>query len=241
MNGLLSGSIIQKDSQNMVNFNYNAKKNRKARKSMFQIFSPKLNSQNLFNHNPKDIFNANNNINSILSKNLKSIFDENQNEINNDVPLFENVNCLIRKNKQSNRFLYNKYLNNKSKKYKKKESISLKKKFQNSVVIQSKNQIKSDTILKKSVGNSLKNTVSFSEKSLDFSPKDIPNTKRVNKLNSLSPKNKAECRTPNSKRSKQRKDYFDTNKRNSSMFNNFKFNLKKPQVNYESEFLKKKE
>ena len=240
MNGLLSGSIIQKDSQNMVNFNYNAKKNRNARKSMFQIFSPKLNSQNLFNHNPKEIFNANNNINSILSKNLKSIFDENQNEINNDVPLFENVNCLIQRNKQSNRFLYNKYLNNKSKKYKKKESISLKKKFQNSAVIQSKNQIKSDTILKKSVRNSLKNTVSFSEKSLDFSPKDIPNTKRVNKLNSLSPKNKAECRTPNSKRSKQKKDYFDTNKRNSSMFNNFKFNLKKPQVNYETEFLKKK-
>ena len=156
MNDLFSGSIIQKGSQPMVDFDYNSQKRRTARKSMFQIFSPKFDSKKLFKNNPKDIFNANNNINSILSKNLKSIFIENENEINRDVPLFENVNCLVQRNKKSNRYLFKQYLDKQNKKYDKKESISIipKKKFQNTEVIQSKNELKSDTIIRKSIKKS---------------------------------------------------------------------------------------
>ena len=95
---------------------------------MFQIFSPKKkNSKNLLiNENPKDIFKASNNINSIISKNLKSIYDENKNDINNDHnTLFENVHSLIKKNRNSNRHLYDQtlfYIQNNSDKNMNKES-----------------------------------------------------------------------------------------------------------------------
>ena len=83
----------------MVDFNYKIKDSKTPRRrSIFQILSPKKNSKNLMMHNnPKEIFNANNKINSILSKNLKSIYNENKNNISSDNPLYKSVNCLIKK------------------------------------------------------------------------------------------------------------------------------------------------
>ena len=59
------------------------------------------------------MFNASNNINLILSKNLASIYKENKEnkqEITH-TPLYKNVNCLLKKNNDSNIYLYNKMLN----------------------------------------------------------------------------------------------------------------------------------
>ena len=97
----------------MVDFNYKIKDSKTPRRrSIFQILSPKKNSKNLMMHNnPKEIFNANNKINSILSKNLKSIYNENKNNISSDNPLYKSVNCLIKKNHNSNKFLYSPMFN----------------------------------------------------------------------------------------------------------------------------------
>ena len=104
---IIDGNITHKISQPMVDFKYNTQKNKGSRKSMFQIFSPKK----IINNNPKDIYNASNKINSIISKNLKSIIHENKNEITKDKPLLDNVNCLIKKNSMSNKYLYNQIMN----------------------------------------------------------------------------------------------------------------------------------
>ena len=128
MNDYLKKSVIKANS--IVDFNYNVIKSKNPLKSMFKISSPKISSKNLFDKNSKDFYNANNNINLILTKNLKSIYDENEKDkISQDTPLFENVNNLINKNKDSNRNLYNEFLNlenNVSKnKFHKKESNDL--------------------------------------------------------------------------------------------------------------------
>ena len=112
MNELYLGDPIQKNSQPMVDFNYAKSSRRNPRKSMFQILSPKMNPKNVVNNNPKEIFKASNNINSILSKNLKSIYHENKDEIFKDNnPLFENVSCLIQKNNDTNKYIYNQIMN----------------------------------------------------------------------------------------------------------------------------------
>ena len=112
MNDDFMGDMTKKSSP-MVDFNYKLSKSRSSRRSMFQIFSPKKGSKNpLPYNNPKDIFKANNKINSMLSKNLISIFKENQKDIANDIPLYENVNCLIKKSHNSNKFLYGQMFNN---------------------------------------------------------------------------------------------------------------------------------
>ena len=102
------GDITNKNSPALVDFNYPLQKGKNPIKNMFQIFTPKSDS----NNNPKDIFKANNHINSILTKNLNSIYQENKNDISKDNPLYENVNCLIQKNNDNNKYIYNKMLNN---------------------------------------------------------------------------------------------------------------------------------
>ena len=55
------------------------------------------NSKNVINNNPKDLFNANNKINSILSKNLKSILKENKDNLPKNTHVLKEINCLIKK------------------------------------------------------------------------------------------------------------------------------------------------
>ena len=104
------GDITGK-AMGLVDFTYNKQGNKSSRRSVFQVFSPKLNPKNTLNQNQKEIFNATNNINSILSKNLKSLFQENKNDISKDIPLYQNVDCLIKKNNNSNRLMFNKIAN----------------------------------------------------------------------------------------------------------------------------------
>ena len=164
---IIDGNVTHKISPPMVDFKYNEKKNKGSRKSMFQIFSPKK----IVNNNPKDIYNASNKINSILSKNLKSIIHENKNEITKDKPLLENVNCLIKKNSMSNKYLYNQIINFrnniKNNKYNLRESLNSpgsnkpERRLGNSTIIQSKNKIKNDDLFRTSIKNSsqLKNQI----------------------------------------------------------------------------------
>ena len=111
MNDFYLGETGEKKSQLIVDLNYNLQKKKGSRKTMFQLISSKLNSKQALNNNPKDIFNASNKINSILSKNLKSIYKENKDEKTKDFPLYKNVNYLINKNNNTNRYLYNQIIN----------------------------------------------------------------------------------------------------------------------------------
>ena len=145
------GSIIQKKSQPMVDFNCNNQRVRNPRKSMFQIFTPKNNKKNSLDNNPKDIYNANNELNLILSKNLKSIYNEDQKENVKDAPLFENVNFLIKNNKKSNQNNYKKFLNSKKLSYNMTNNFynhlktyNIKKNFQHSAIVQSKSKLMDD-------------------------------------------------------------------------------------------------
>ena len=105
-------NILQNRAQLRNNYDYNKPKRSSERKSMFQIFSPKKkNSRNLLSDNLKDIFNANNNINSTPPKNLKSIYNENKDINKKNNCLYENANSLIRKNRNSNKYFYHQALN----------------------------------------------------------------------------------------------------------------------------------
>ena len=164
MNDDFMGDMTKKSSP-MVDFNYKLSKSRSSRRSMFQIFSPKKGSKNpLPYNNPKDIFKANNKINSILSKNLISIFKENQKDIANDIPLYENVNCLIKKSHNSNKFLYGQMFNNNknNKKFNHKETDYLyintisEKAFEDFDSTPSKNKLnKLDSISRTTIKNSI--------------------------------------------------------------------------------------
>ena len=74
---------------------------------MFTSRGSQNNFLNYSSYSPVEIFDANNKINSILSKNLKSIYNETRNENSQDIPLFKNINTLIQKNNDSNRYYYN--------------------------------------------------------------------------------------------------------------------------------------
>ena len=112
MNDFYLGESGENKSQHMVDFNYNLQKKKGSKEKTLQIISSKLNSKHALKSNPKDIFNASNKINSILSKNLKSIYAENRDDKkNNDIPLYKNVNSLIKKNHNNNRYLYNQIMN----------------------------------------------------------------------------------------------------------------------------------
>jgi len=112
MKEMYLGDTSNKNSSNpMVDFNYSKPTGKNPQKSMFQMLSPKKNPKNIINNNPKEMFHASNHINSILSKNLISIYHEHKDDIPKDNPLFENVNCLIQKNNDTNKMIYNQMLN----------------------------------------------------------------------------------------------------------------------------------
>ena len=105
----LGGDLMTK-TQSMLDFNYKISRPKSSRKITLQMFTSRGNQNNFLNYSsysPVEIFDANNKINSILSKNLKSIFNETRNENSQDIPLFKNINTLIQKNNDSNRFYYN--------------------------------------------------------------------------------------------------------------------------------------
>ena len=106
----------------MVDFNYKMRDSKSSRRSMFDILSPKKNPKTINkNNNPKEIFNANNKVNLILSKYLKSIYKENENDISSDNPLYKNLNCLIKKNYDNNKYIYDQMVNFGNNKIKRKQ------------------------------------------------------------------------------------------------------------------------
>ena len=115
MNEFYDEDFTKRNSKPMVDLTYYTQKNRGSQRRSIQIFTPKLNLKNEINHNnPQEMFNASNNINLILSKNLVSIYKENKQEISKK-PLYKNINCLLKKNNNSNIYLYKKmfdYKNN---------------------------------------------------------------------------------------------------------------------------------
>ena len=105
------GNLLEKNSNPLVDFNYNMPKNKNKKQNVFEIYTPKMKPKKASNNDPKELFRANKKINSILFKNLKTIYDENKNDIPKDTPLFDNVNSLIQKNKDNNNYLYNQITN----------------------------------------------------------------------------------------------------------------------------------
>ena len=89
----------------LIDVEYKKTKSSKSKNTMFQPFIPKRSMNPIKNENPKDIFKATNDINTILSKNLKSIYDENQLDISQDLPVYQNVSHLIKKNDHSNKLI----------------------------------------------------------------------------------------------------------------------------------------
>ena len=239
MNDGILGTIIENNDQPLVDFNYNKQKNKGgARRSMFQIFSPKINAKKNMNNNPRELFKASNKINSILSKNLKSIFNENKNEINQDIPLYENVNCMIQKNTNSNKFLFNQISNFKNelknnKKYIRKESSNTfisnnsGKEFRDSTLIRKMDKYKKNNLFQTSIksGSDIK--------------KKLEKFQSNNSDNSLFGSNQSDSRI--SSNIKGKKNY-TMQKRNSSFANSFKFNRKhSPSQGPESFLLKEKQ
>ena len=113
MNDRYFGDFTGRNSKQMVDFTYFMQNNKGTHRRSIQIFTPKAHNKNEINNNPQEMFNASNNINLILSKNLASIYKENKEnkqEITH-TPLYKNVNCLLKKNNDSNIYLYNKMLN----------------------------------------------------------------------------------------------------------------------------------
>ena len=236
MNDGILGNIRENNDQPLVDFNYNKQKNRGARKSMFQVFSPKINLKKNMNNNPRELFKASNKINSILSKNLKSIFNENKNEINQDIPLYENVNCMIQRNNNSNKFLYNQILNFKkelnNKKYVRKESSNTfisnnsGKEFRDSTLIRKMDKYKKNNLFQ----TSIKSGSEIKKKLEKFQSNNSDNSFISNQTDSRITNN-----------IKEKKNY-TMKKRNSSFANSFKFNRKfSPSQGAESFLLKEKE
>ena len=156
------GNIIENKAQTIFELNCNNKKNRNPGKNIFQKFTPKRNSKD---NNPKDIFNANNELNLILSKNLKSIYNETKNELIENTPIYNNVNCLIKKNTKSNfkKFMNSRKLSvNLQSNYNVsiKPSKTMKKKFKSTDKIHLKYKFADDI----SEINSVKNTVNLGKK-----------------------------------------------------------------------------
>ena len=219
MNEYAFGTILEKNSKPMVDFEYNVPKNKNKRRSVFQIFTPKANPKKVLNNNPKELVNATNKINFILSKNLKSIYNENKNDISEDNPIYDNVNCLIKKNNYKNRDLYNKIINFKNQlndnKYQRKESYNTfistnsGKDFRDSTIISKIDKLKNNNLFRTSIKNS-----GNLRKQLDSLQKK--------KVDVLFGSNKVDTRL--SIRKKEKKN-FGPKKRNSSLLNNFKFNL----------------
>ena len=223
-------SVVQEKDQPMVDFNYNNQKANGARKSIFQIFTPK-NSKNVMNNNPKDLFNANNKINSILSKNLKSIFKENKDDLPKNTHVFKDLNCLIKKSMDSNKYLYNQFLNLKNTSFHNNiyepEFDSHQSSFQKTAIVKKNSKLRGNTILRKSI----KKTIDVGKKVTFFDEK----YKKEDQFN-----DKRECKTPTNRSTKIKPILLNSRKRNSSSLNNIKFNLNKHQINYKTDSLKRK-
>ena len=221
-------SIIQEKEQPMVDFNYNNQNGNRPRKSMFQVFTPK-NSRNVINNNPKDIFNANNKINSILSKNLKSIFKENKDDLPKNTHVFKDLNCLIKKSMDSNKHLFNQFMNLKNTSYNNNIHIpelnTSKSNFQKTAIVKPKSNLKGNTIIRKSI----KKTIDVGKKVTFFQDKNKKEDEYIDKR---------ECRTPSNRNTKRKPILLNSRKRNSSSLNNIKFNLNQPRMSYATDSLK---
>ena len=214
------GNLLEKNSNPLVDFNYNMPKNKNKKQNVFEIYTPKMKPKKASNNDPKELFRANKKINSILFKNLKTIYDENKNDIPKDTPLFDNVNCLIQKNKDNNNYLYNQITNFKNQlkdnKLIRKESYNTfisnnsEKDFRNSTIIKKIDKLKNNNLFRTSIKNSatVKN--------------DIDNlNKKKNIL--LFGSNQTDTRISNNRKEKK---FIGKPRRNSSLLNNFKFNIK---------------
>ena len=160
------------------------------------------------NNNPKDLFNANNKINSILSKNLKSIFKENKDDLPKNTHVFKDLNCLIKKSMDSNKYLYNQFLNLKNTSFNNNnifepEFDSHKSNFQKTAIVKPKSNLRGNTILRKSI----KKTIDVGKKVTFLEVKNKKEDEYIDKR---------ECRTPNNRSSKIKPILLNSRKRNSS-------------------------
>ena len=217
MNDYTFGALMEKNTNPMVDFNYDMQKKTNKRRSVFEMFSPKVKQQKDFNNNPKELFNANKKINSILFKNLKTIYDENKNDIAKDTPIFDNVNCLIQKNTDNNKILYKQILNNRNhdndnNKFFRKESYNTfisnisENDFRDTEIIHNIDKLKNNNLFRTSIKNK------------DLFKKHLNNYHTKNTV-LLFGSNHTDTRISTNKKEKK-----VLAKRNSSLLNNFKYN-----------------
>ena len=110
MNEFYLGDNTRKSTKSKVDFTYdNMLKDKNSGKSLFQILSQRS-STNVPNINPKEIYDANNKVNKIILKNLKTLYNENKND-SRHLPLYKNVDNLLKKSHNSNKYLYSQILN----------------------------------------------------------------------------------------------------------------------------------
>ena len=223
------GSSIQKKAQPMVDFNCNNQRIRNSRKSLFQIFEPKRSSKFLLDNNPADIINANNKINSKLSKNLKSIYNENMNDISKNIPIYDNINHLIKNNKKSNKN-FKKFFNSKNLSYNLPNDyirrIRLKDDIFQHVEL---TNLKKDRLTDLAARNSSKKTAEFGK---NFNLTQTPNKKEykseIEKEEQVMKKNKSNKRKPILINSKKKYNY-------SNSLKDYRFFLKSPKISFNTE------
>ena len=95
MNEFYFEDLTGKTTTSKVDFTYNFLKDKNSGKNYFQILSQRS-AKNAPNNNPKEIFDANNNVNSILLNNLKTIYNENKND-SKHLHLYKNLDNLLKK------------------------------------------------------------------------------------------------------------------------------------------------
>ena len=227
MNDCYIGEMTRK-AQPMVDFTYNKNSRRQSR---FQLFTPKSAAKKGSINKPKDIFNANNNINSILSKNLMTIINENKNEKNENsktISLYQNVNCLLKKNKDSNKYLFSQMVQKRLSRFYPKETILsnniksiYENEFQDDDIIISKQQMNE---AKKISHTMIKNKNNELRKQLEILTPKNKNKKVEFNITSIN----NGCKTTKNRNIR-------LNKRKSAMINknnnNSKFGLKKKKTN----------
>ena len=217
MNDFGFGALMEKNINPMVDFNYDIPKKTNRRRSVFEMFSPKIKRKKDYNDNPKELFQANKKINSILFKNLKTIYDENKNDIAKDTPIFDNVNCLIQKNTDNNKILYKQILNNRNhdndnNKFFRKESYNTfisnisENDFRDTEIIHNIDKLKNNNLFRTSIKNK------------DLFKKHLNNYHTKNTV-LLFGSNHTDTRISTNKKEKK-----VLAKRNSSLLNNFKYN-----------------
>ena len=109
MNEFYFGDNTRKSIKSTADFNYDIFKTKNSVNNLFPILSQRS-SKNVPNLNPKEIFEANNKVNSIISKNLITIYNENKKDSKN-FPLYKNVDNLLKRSHNSNKYLYSQIMN----------------------------------------------------------------------------------------------------------------------------------